>query len=238
MTSTFVQRWDALMRFLREYHQYEVVGGEHVPRSGPALVASTHSLATYENLMLGSLSLEGLGRRPYIVGDDLMFKLPWLGAKLREVGMIPRDRASAVELLRQGEIVGLGPGGMREALRSSDDKYRFDWAGRLGFVWVSMMSGAPIIVGACPTADDIYTVYRNPLTPWLYKRFKLPLPLFRGRGPTPLPRPVKIVHYISEPIPPPAIAPEDVSEEDVVRHHERVSERMRELVDEALRHGV
>ena len=232
--SRFAERWDALWRWLREYHQYEVVGGEHVPQVGPALVASTHSLATYENLMMASMSLDILGRRPFIVGDDLMFKVPWLGDRLREVRMIPRDRQTAVDLLRRGEIIGLGPGGMREALRSSEERYRFDWSGRLGFVWVSIASGAPIIVGACPAADDIYTVYKNPLTPWLYQRFKLPLPVFRGRGPTPLPRPVKIVHYLAEPIPPPVIAPDDIRDEDVERHHALVTERMRTLVDQAL----
>jgi 1-acyl-sn-glycerol-3-phosphate acyltransferase len=222
------------MRYLREYHQYEVIGGEHVPRVGPALVASTHSLATYENLLLASRSIDDLGRRPHVVGDDLMFKMPWLGPKLREVGMIPGDRAAAVDLLRRGEIVGLGPGGMREALRSSHDKYNFDWSGRMGFVWVSLVSGAPIIVGACPTADDIYTVYDNPVTPWLYRQFKLPLPLFRGRGLSPLPRPVKLVHFLAPPIHPPKLAPDEVSEEHVRAHHELITERMRALVGEAL----
>jgi len=232
--SVFVERWDALWRYLREYHQYEVIGGEHVPAVGPALVASTHSLATYENLMLASLSCDELGRRPFIVGDDLMFKVPWLGARLREARMIPRDRQAAVDLLRAGEIVGLGPGGMREALRPSHDRYRFDWHGRLGFVWVSIVAQAPIIVGVCPTADDIYTVYENPITPWLYKQFKLPMPLFRGRGLSPLPRPVKIVHWISAPIAPPAVAPDDVTDEIVAAHHALVSERMHALVSEAL----
>jgi 1-acyl-sn-glycerol-3-phosphate acyltransferase len=232
--SAFVERWDALMRYLREYHQYEVIGGEHVPQVGPALVASTHSLATYENLMMGSLSLDELGRRPYIVGDHLMFKIPWLGAKLREVGMISGDRELTVELLKRGEIVGLGPGGMREALRPSHDKYRFDWSGRLGFVKVSILAQAPIIVAACPAADDIFTVYKTSLTPWLYRAFKVPLPIFRGRGLSPLPRPVKLVHWIAPPILPPKIAPSELTDEHVSEHHAVVCERMMSLVSKAL----
>jgi 1-acyl-sn-glycerol-3-phosphate acyltransferase len=232
--SQFLARWDRLWRYLREYHQYEIVGEDHVPRVGPALVASTHSLATYENLLLASRAVDDLGRRPHIVGDNLMFQVPWLGGKLRECGMIRGDRASAVELLRRGEIVGLGPGGMREALRSSRDRYSFDWSGRTGFVWVSIVSGAPIIVGACPAADDIYTVYDNPVTPWLYRRFKLPLPVFRGRGLSPWPRPVKLVHYLAEPIYPPKVAPDDVRDEHVLAHHAVVVERMRALVGDAL----
>ena len=117
---------------------------------------------------------------------------------------------------------------------SSTRKYHFDWTGRMGFVWVSLVSGAPIIVGVCPAADDIYTVYDNPITPWLYQQFKLPLPLFLGRGVSPLPRPVKLVHVLAEPIYPPKLDPEDVRDEHVRAHHAVVTERMRALVDEAL----
>lgn len=226
-------RWDAAMRALRRYHGYEVIGAERVPRSGGVLVASTHSLATYENFMLGSVSTELLGRRPLIVGDDLFFRIPVLRDAAREIGLVTRNRESVIEMLRNGEIIGLGPGGMREAIRSSRDKYRFDWTGRLGFVWVSMLAGVPIVLAACPGADDIYTVYNSPLTAFAYRRFKLPLPLFRGVGPTPWPRPVKLLHVLDEPIAPP-VPPSKVTEDVVVKHHAYVVERMQALMDRAI----
>lgn len=231
---SFARSWDAVMRFLRDYHSYEVVGAEHVPRTGPVLVASTHSLATYENFMLGSYSLETLGRRPYIVADNLLFRAPAMARALREIGVIPGDRVAAVDLLRAGEIVGLGPGGMREALRSSKEKYRFDWSGRFGFVWVSLMSGAPIVLAACPGADDVYTVYDSPVTSWAYRRLHFPLPFFRGLGLTIVPRPVKLWHVLSEPIFP-DVPPGDVREEHVIPHHRRVIERMHDLMERAKR---
>jgi hypothetical protein len=229
----FAEQWDRAMRWLREYHRYEVVGAEHVPVVGPAVVASTHSLATYENFMLGSFSLDQIGRRPYILADDLMFRVPWIGDGFRSINVVPGRRGAAQELLASGELVGLGPGGMREAVRSSHRKYEFDWRDRLGFVWVSLLAGAPIILAACPTADEIYTVYETRATNWFYQRFHLPLPLFRGRGPTPLPRPVKLVHVIDRPIPPP-VAPDQVSDEVVRNHHCYVVERMHELMVRAL----
>jgi len=231
-----VPRWDAAMRFLRTYHAYEVIGADRVPRTGGVLVASTHSLATYENFLLGSIATELLGRRPYIVGDDLMFRIPFLGTAMREIGLISRDRDAVVELLRKGEIVGLGPGGMRESVRSSRHKYRFDWTGRLGFVRVSMLSGAPIVLAACPKADDIYTVYDSPATAWAYRRLKIPLVLFRGVGPTLVPRPVKLLHVLGEPIYPP-VPPERVRDEDVERHHRYVVDRMTEHMSAAIALG-
>src|SRR5262249_2871829 len=117
----------------------------------------------------------------------LAFRFPPMARALNDIGIIPGDRQTAIDLLKRGELVGLGPGGMREALRSSKSKYQFDWADRLGFVWVSMLSGAPILLAACPSADDIYTVYDTPLTSWAYKNHHLPLPLFRGLGLSVLP---------------------------------------------------
>jgi 1-acyl-sn-glycerol-3-phosphate acyltransferase len=227
------ERWDAAMRALRRYHQYEVIGAETVPRTGGVVVASTHSLATYENFMLGSVSLELLGRRPLIVGDDWFFRIPLVRDVAREIGLVAGDRETVIEMLRSGEIIGLGPGGMREAIRSSRDKYKFDWTGRLGFVWVSMLAGVPIVLAACPGADDIYTVYDSPLTVAAYRRLKVPLPLFRGIGPTPLPRPVKLVHVLDEPIEPP-VPPSAVTEQHVARHHAYLVERMTALMDRAI----
>jgi 1-acyl-sn-glycerol-3-phosphate acyltransferase len=220
------------MRFLRRYHEYEVVGEEHVPATGGVLVASTHSLATYENFLLGSYALDRIGRRALIVGDDLFFRIPILRTVARDIGLVGGKREAVIQLLRDGQIVGLGPGGMREALRSSRDKYQFDWAGRRGFVWVSMLSGAPIMLAACPNADDIYTVYDVPLTTWIYQQLRMPLPIFRGIGPTPLPRPVKLVHVMDKPIYPP-VPPQDVTERDVEDHYQYILGRMHELMSRA-----
>jgi hypothetical protein len=105
----------------------------------------------------------------------------------------------------------------------------------MGFVWASLLSGAPIILAACPRADDIFEVADVETTRLVYERFKLPLPFFRGVGPTPFPRRVKLRHVLSEPIEPP-VAPEDVTAEIVSEHHARLVERMNRLMQDTL-HG-
>ncbi len=107
MPSLTAKSWDRTLRALRRYHSYEVVGLETFPRHGPVLVASTHSLATYENFMLGSMALDVLGRRPYILADDLLFQLPVVGSALREVGVVPGKRGAAVEILQAEPEVGM-----------------------------------------------------------------------------------------------------------------------------------
>jgi 1-acyl-sn-glycerol-3-phosphate acyltransferase len=224
---------EATLRFLHRYHQHRVVGFEHLPRKGPALVAVNHSLATYDGFLMAVPALDELGRLFRGLADRQIFRTPGLGSLFSSAGFVNGTREATVELLQQGEIVGLAPGGMREALRPSRQKYTFDWSGRYGFIWVSLLSGAPIVLGACPHADDIFDVYDNPITPAVYDRVHLPLALFRGRGLTPVPRPIQLTHHLSEPIWP-EVAPDRVTQADVEQHHARVVARMTQLMQEAL----
>ena len=83
----------------------------------------------------------------------------------------------------------------------------------------------------------MYDVYPSQVTSWVYKTFKVPLFLARGIGPTPLPRPVKLVHFLSEPIPPPPLPEAAEEQEAAVRaFHALLVERMRVLIGEAIQH--
>ncbi|MEM9487579.1 MAG: lysophospholipid acyltransferase family protein [Myxococcota bacterium] len=227
------QAGEATLRWLCDYHDYEVVGFENLPQYGPALVAFHHSLATYDSFLLGIPIIDRLGRQFRGLADNLIFRTPGLGHLFSSMGFVPGTREATVAMLREDSIIGLAPGGMREGLRSSGQRYQFDWTGRYGFVWTSMLAGAPIVLGACPAGDHIYDVYDNPLTPWLYRRFHFPVPFFRGRSNTPLPRPVKLWHLLSEPIYP-DVAPDQVTRADVQRHHQRLCERMTQLMQDSL----
>jgi len=230
------QFWDRAMGAIARYHQCDVIGAENVPKTGGVVVVGPHSLATYDLFVLCHASLKILGRQTYIVGDDLMFKIPMLGKALAEIGFIRGGRDYAIERLRQGDLLGIAPGGMAEALHQSEGK-RLDWSRRKGFSWVAMKAGVPVVPTACPNADDIYTVYGNPVTDWIYKRFKLPLPVFRGVGPTPWPRKVKLVHLIGKPVFPEA-PPERFTDDDVERFHQRIVDATQALVDEGRRIGA
>ena len=67
-----------------------------------------------------------------------------------------------------------------------------------------MATQTPIILAMCPRADDLYQVYNTQvLRNFIYDKFKAPFFLARGLGPSLLPRPIKLIHWISEPIYPP-----------------------------------
>src|SRR5262249_49186934 len=137
---------ELVLRSLSDYHDHRVYGIEHVPREGAALIVFNHSLATYDSFLLDVTLYDEVGRLPYGIADRLFFRPPLGGPTFRELGLIEGSRQAAVDILSRGDLLGLAPGGMREALRSSRDKYRVDWQGRMGFVWASCLSGAPIIL--------------------------------------------------------------------------------------------
>jgi 1-acyl-sn-glycerol-3-phosphate acyltransferase len=214
-----------------------VIGAEHVPLEGGVVVVGTHSLASYELFIICHFSEEAIGRKTYIVGDDLMFKIPGLGATLSEIGFIPGNREDAMRRLAQGALIGIAPGGMHESLRPSTERYRYDWSRRRGFAAIAMKAGVPIVPTVCPSADEIFTVHDNPVTRWAYQQMKIPMPLFHGRWGIPVPRPIELIHWIGKPIHP-DVPPDRVTDADVDRFHARIMSSIEDLVRQALEAGT
>lgn len=202
-----IQRVVHILRPLQRYHRHRVVGMEHLPRAGRVLLVVHHSLATYDGFMLGLAIFEATGRPPRGLGDDMIFRTPLLRRGARAIGIVPASPTAGEDLLRADELVGVAPGGMWEGLRPREERYQTRWQGRRGFVRLALRCGAPMVLAACPRADDLYTVYGSRLTNAVYSRLKAPLPLLRGLGPSLLPRPLQLTHYIAPPIHPPPWAP-------------------------------
>ena len=139
-----------------------------------------------------------------------MFKLPLTKKFAPEIGLVPASHENARKLLNEEELLTIAPGGMRESLRPSHERYNVRWGKRKGFIRLAIETGTPIVLAACPSADRIFKVYDNPLTAFAYKKFKVPLPIFRGWGLSIVPRPVKLTHYLSEPLYPPKLDKENL----------------------------
>ncbi len=222
---------------LAAYHQHEVIGLKNIPAQGSALIVSNHSLATYDIVLLLYKLFKETGRvsRPLI--DRLFFKIPGLGQIMDMTGAVQGGRDDAKRLLSAGHIVCVAPGGMREALRPSSERYQIMWERRKGFVRVALETHSPIILAACPKADDLYEVYDNPVTKWAYKNFRVPLFLARGLGFTPIPRPVHLIHFVSKPIKPPKMSDDPaVADQQVEDLHAKVVEEMQKLIGRAIAH--
>lgn len=231
MDVEFTLKLYPLVRALRTYHRHEVFGLENVPSEGPAIIACNHSLATYDMSLLMTAIYDERHRVTRSLIDRAFFRVPGLGEFMERVGSAQGTPENARSLIESGEILMVAPGGMRESLRPSSERYQILWERRKGFVKLALETGTPIVLAACPKADDIFDTFENPLTKLMYKNFKLPLPLLRGLGPTLLPKPVKLRHFLSKPIKPPKAEQDpDAFKEQVEEFHAKIVKKMQELM--------
>lgn len=149
---------------------------------------------------------------------------------MTHLGAAQGSPETAKRLLAAGELICLAPGGMREALRPSSKRYRIEWENRKGFVRLAVEHQVPIILAACPKADDLYKVYSSRITKAFYDTFKVPVFFARGLGLTPIPRPVKLVHYMSKPLMPPKLLPGEDFDACVGRFHALILRKMKQLM--------
>jgi 1-acyl-sn-glycerol-3-phosphate acyltransferase len=218
---------------LRLYHRYELRYAERLPRHGPVLLVCQHSVASYDLFLLALGLLQATGRCVRALGHkQLWFLHPRLARLSERLGVVAGTPDAGQRLLAAGELVAVAPGGAREALRPSTERFQVSWQGRTGFARLAMQTGAQVVLAATPAADRIFTVYDNPLTRVLYERFRIAPALLRGLGPTLIPRPVKLISYLSEPIEPPR---GELSESAVESFRSLCEQRMKALIAEGVR---
>jgi len=230
-----IKRTNQLYGPISRYHRHKVYGMKHIPAEGRCIIAVNHSFATYDNALLSRKINEGTGRIVRSLADRSLFYVPSIGRAIAKSGAVPaRPKVAEFLLSDREQLVLVAPGGMREALRPSSEKYTVCWESRKGFVRLAIKTQTPIILSCCPGADDLYTVYENTLTKMVYRRFRLPVTAIRGLGLSLLPRPVKLEHYLSEPQFPPVVDVNDdmAFSQAVDQWHVELSRKMQEMLDE------
>jgi 1-acyl-sn-glycerol-3-phosphate acyltransferase len=134
--------------FLRMLARPHVTGAEHIPASGPAILASNH-LSVVDSLYLPLMverPVTFAAKSEYFTGRRPQDRL--IGAYLRATNQLSTDRAgaraaqamldAALELLKSGQLFGIYP----EGTRSPDGRL---YRGRVGVGYLALNSGAPVI---------------------------------------------------------------------------------------------
>jgi 1-acyl-sn-glycerol-3-phosphate acyltransferase len=188
-----------------------------------------HTFATYDGMLLAMSILDATGRLPRGLGDDRIFQVPGLRTVARRLGITAASREAGEEILQAGELLLVAPGGMWESLRPRTERRRSRWEGRKGFVRLALRTQAPLLLAACPAADDVYTLYPSRVTDVAYQRLHVPAPVVRGLGPTLIPRPVPLTCFLAPLLVPPPVDP-DREEEQVDALHAEASLRMAGLL--------
>jgi 1-acyl-sn-glycerol-3-phosphate acyltransferase len=119
----------------------EIVGREHVPASGPVILAPVHR--SFADFGFTSFCTR---RKLFFMAKDSLWKNKWLGKLLLYLGVFPVHRESAdrealqraEEVLKRGEVLVLFPEGTRREGAEITDLME-------GAAFLSARTGAPIV---------------------------------------------------------------------------------------------
>jgi 1-acyl-sn-glycerol-3-phosphate acyltransferase len=129
---------------LRAGHRWRIVGAEHLPERGSAVVASNH-VSPIDPFAIGLATTKRLRAIRYLAAAEF-FRRSLGGFWLRRIRMIPirrglGDRAAldaAVEVLHRGELVGIFPEG---GIGDGPEVRR----GHTGVARLALRAGVPIV---------------------------------------------------------------------------------------------
>uniref|UniRef100_A0A8D2IQ60 Phospholipid/glycerol acyltransferase domain-containing protein n=1 Tax=Varanus komodoensis TaxID=61221 RepID=A0A8D2IQ60_VARKO len=187
--------WDGFARF---WHGYELHGTENLP-DGPGLIIYYHGAIPIDYLYFLTRLFVLKRRFCYSLADDFLFKFPGdlfcIRALAAMMNIIRNTKEGGLNVLKKGHLLGISPGGVREAL-FSDESYKLVWHKRTGFAQLAVDAKVPIIPMYTQNVREGFRVFgRTILSRWLYEYVRWPvLPPYGGF-------PVKFRTYIGEPIP-------------------------------------
>lgn len=192
---------------LRRVAKPKVYGIEHVPKGG-ALLVGNHTLYAMFDLMLWTAELIERGIMVRGLGERALFRMPVVREMLEACGIVPGTRANMRELMRRGDLILVFPGGAREVAKRKGERYQLIWKNRLGFAVMAIEGRYPIIPFASMGIEDAFDIVLDTDNPLMAPARKLaekllnvePLPIVRGIGLTPIPRPERLYFWFGEPI--------------------------------------
>ena len=226
----------------RQWFRICMRGLDHVPATGPALIVANHSgVLPLDAIMLqaGLFADHPAHRNLRLLGADLVYELPGLGALARRSGHARADPGSAGALLAAGELVGVFPEGYKGTGKPFRERYRLQRFGRGGFARTAISAGVPIIPCAIVGAEEIYPMLGNSRR--AARLLGLPYfpvtPLFPWLGPLgAVPLPSRWIIEFSEPVPTARPAddgdPAAAADELAARVRDTIQARVDALVDE------
>ncbi len=126
----------------RDWH-----GGEHIPASGPVIIAPNHT-SYFDPLAIGHF-IFGSGRVPRFLGKREIVEMPVLGRLFKAAGQIPVHRGTAnavnayrdaIGALERGACITIYPEGT-----TTRDPGLWPMMGKTGAARMALATGAPII---------------------------------------------------------------------------------------------
>jgi 1-acyl-sn-glycerol-3-phosphate acyltransferase len=233
LTSTLTMT--ALRPLAERWFRIDVRGLENIPADGGALVVSNHSgTLPVDALMTGLVMHDHAHRYLRMLGADLVFRLPFIGAIARRGGATLACGEDAERMLAKGELVGVWPEGFKGIGKPYKERYTLQRFGRGGFVSAALRTRVPIVPCSIVGAEEIYPLVGN--LPSLARLLGIPYvpitPFFPWLGPLGMiPLPSKWIIEFGEPIRTDAFTDEAAEDPMVVFN---LTDQVRETIQQTL----
>ncbi len=172
--------WTFLLMRIQRW-RFDVVGLEHVPRTGGAVIAANHT-SFWDFFTVGRGPYLAWGRPVRILAKASLFDSPGFGPIMRRVGHIPVDRGSgraaltrAIDALRRGELVLVLP---EQTIAPSFELLPF----KHGAAHMAGAAGVPLVPAVSWGSHRFHTVGRRLRWSW-----RLPVSIRFGEPLSPQP---------------------------------------------------
>ncbi|NHN36538.1 acyltransferase family protein [Pseudomaricurvus alcaniphilus] len=194
-------------RLLNAYFAPEFIGFDEIDTEQPTLFAANHGrFGVPDTLLLVQGIYCNTGIFAHGLADFIHYEAPWKDF-LTSIGGVVGTREMCRAIMKEGKSLLVYPGGGREVLKSKGNCYQLLWERRLGFVRMAIESGHRITPVACLGNDELFDIVTsvdallsNPLGTRIkekyvgdmMKQYNSDMPIPRGIGFTPIPKPVKL----------------------------------------------
>ena len=211
------------------YFRVRSQGHEHLPATGPAIIAGNHS---------GNLPIDGMmiwldilrnTHPPRIarpIADHFVPSLPYLGTLFARGGMVGGSRGNARTLLDSGEMLMIFPEGVPGIVKPWSKRYQLQQF-REGHAELAIRHQAPIVpVGVVGGEEQLPALFSSRRLGKLVGVPIMPIPA------VPVPLPVRYHLRYGEPIPiPEEFTPDQADDPVVVRETaDRVKQAVADLI--------
>ena len=166
----------------RAAFDYRVANLETLPAAGPALIYCYHGFIPLDMYFFHLAVWRHTGRLPMTLVADFVFRIPIFGYIVRLCGGQPASREAALRQLRDGGVVILAPGGVREGMTTTSDDYALRWYGKQGFAELAARAGVPLVPMFTRNVRELFLVLggNSDLVKRLYSLTRLPFTPFVG----------------------------------------------------------
>ena len=187
------ERFFALVDVLGRKLGVDVQGIDLLPDGGALLVAN-HTFGWDTAFAVARIRAR-TGRTVWALGEHLWWRVPGLRRFASAVGVVDGTPENVDALLAAGELVLVLPGGLREAVKPRELRYRLLWGHRYGFVHAAIRNRVPLVPLACLGGDDVFSIVGNAYARG--RRLHLPIPIPRIARP----HRAALLFLVGEPIP-------------------------------------